>query len=304
MMNTKQFFLLFSFMFSFWGKAQKVELMVLGIAQDAGAPQIQCEKSCCKNRWVSGQKERVSALGLRDNTQQAIYLIDATPAIGEQLKQLQTHTTARLKGVFLTHAHIGHYSGLMYLGKEALGAKEIPVYCMERMQNFLHQNGPWSQLVQDKNIHIKPLLNEKKVLLSPALQLTPLQVPHRDEYSETVGYRIQGPEKSALFIPDIDKWEKWEKDITAEIAKVDYAFLDATFYDGEELGNRDMSLIPHPFVKESMALFKSLPPAEKAKIYFIHLNHTNPLLDPENTAYKELIKAGYHIAKTGQTFTL
>ncbi len=304
MINRFGLLLFFSLIFMLYGKAQSIELIVLGIAQDAGAPQISCEKSCCKTRWKSGQKELVSALGVLDKKNKAVYLMDATPDLSEQLAQLHTQFTAPLKGIFLTHAHIGHYTGLMYLGKEALGGKEVPVYAMERMQSFLKQNGPWSQLVKDKNIVLKPLLNEKQLKLSSALQLTPLQVPHRDEYSETVGYRIKGPEKSALFIPDIDKWEIWEKDISEEIAKVDYAFLDATFYDGEELGNRDMQQIPHPFVVESIQRFESLPPVEKAKIYFIHLNHTNPLLNKESDAYKNLIKAGYRVAQTGQIFTL
>lgn len=289
---------------SFLGNAQSVELMVLGIAQDAGTPQIQCKKICCENQWKTGEKKLVSALGIIDKNQQALYLMDATPDIGAQLQLAETRFDAALKGIFLTHAHIGHYSGLMYLGKEALGGQNILVYAMEKMQNFLVQNGPWSQLVQDKNILLQPLKNERSVKLSSALKITPLKVPHRDEYSETVGYRIEGPKKSALFIPDIDKWNKWEKDIAEEIVKVDYAFLDATFFDGKELGNRDMRLIPHPFVEESMIRFDALPEKEKAKIYFIHLNHTNPLLDKKSAAYQKLIAAGYHRAETGQTFAL
>ena len=103
-------------------------------------------------------------------------------------------------------------------------------------------------------------------------------MPHRDEYSETVGYVISGPNKSALFIPDIDKWEKWKLDINAEIKKVDYALLDATFFDEKEINNRDISEIPHPFIIESMKKFEMMTPEEKNKIIFIHFNHTNPVL--------------------------
>ena len=298
------FFVFFLGGFFLFGQQPQVEIMVLGIAQDAGAPQIQCKKDCCRDRWQKQDLEQVSALGIVDRSNAGIYLIDATPDIGEQLQAAQSYFHAPLKGIFLTHAHIGHYSGLMYLGKEALGAKKVPVYAMERMRNFLSHNGPWSQLVQDQNILLHPLTNEMELSLSPQLQVTPLRVPHRDEYSETVGYRIQGPKKSALYIPDIDKWNQWEKDILAAIKEVDYAFLDATFYDGKELGNRDMSLIPHPFVKESMQLFEVLSPKERNKIYFIHLNHTNPLLKRESKAYKALLSKGYHLAQTGQTFTL
>ena len=107
-----------------------------------------------------------------------------------------------------------------------------------------------------------------------------------------------------VFNPDIDKWEKWDRDIIEEIAKVDYAFLDATFYDGQELNNRDISEIPHPFIIESMELFRDLPPNEKAKVHFIHLNHTNPGLDFESEQSKAVLDAGFRLARIGQRVRL
>ena len=129
-------------------------------------------------------------------------------------------------------------------------------------------------------------------------------VPHRDEFSETVGYLVEGPTKKVLFIPDIDKWDKWDRSIVEYIKQVDYAFVDATFYSGDELNTRDISQIPHPFVVESMALFDGLPAAERAKIQFIHFNHTNPLLKPESDQYKRVIEKGYGIAQFGQRVKL
>ncbi len=140
--------------------------------------------------------------------------------------------------------------------------------------------------------------------LNSQLSVFPFQVPHRDEFSETVGYQINGPEKSALFIPDIDKWEKWETSIIDAIQKVDYAFIDATFFSGKEIQARDISEIPHPFVIESMKLFKGLSPTEKAKIHFIHMNHTNPLLKPKSSESKQVEALGFNIALTGDRFTL
>ena len=135
----------------------------------------------------------------------------------------------------------------MYLGKEAINANCIPVYTMPRMNHFIKRNGPWNQLVLLDNIELLPLQNRTRVELTDSLTVTPFLVPHRDEYSETVGYIIEGPSKSALFIPDIDKWSKWETSIIEAIKGVDYAFIDATFYDGEEIKSRDISQIPHPF---------------------------------------------------------
>ena len=250
-------------------------------------------------RWKTGEKEAVVALGVIDQKHDSHFLFEATPDIGQQLHDLaQASGTRQLGGVFLTHAHIGHYSGLMFLGKEALGGKNIPVYSFPKMREYLETNGPWEQLVSENNIVLNTLTGNT-LTLSENLKIVPFTVPHRDEYSETVGYTIIGPNKTALFIPDIDKWERWETSIEELIKKVDYAFLDATFYDGSELPNRDMNAIPHPFVVESMDRFSGLSPEDKKKVYFIHFNHTNPLLNENSTAVKTVQANGFKIARKG-----
>lgn len=289
--------------------AAKVSLVVLGTIQDAGSPQIGCTKNCCKSLFYNPDPDRqVVALGLSDNEQHKTYLFEATPDISRQVKQLKQYNpqtaTEIPDGIFLTHAHIGHYTGLMYLGKEAANTQQTRVYAMPGMKNYLENNGPWSQLVTQKNILLSGLENETPVSPTNNITVIPFTVPHRDEFSETVGYTIQGPDKKALFIPDIDKWEKWTKDINSEIKNADYAFIDATFYSGAEINNRDISTIPHPFVIESMERFKQFTKAEKQKIIFIHFNHTNPLIDSTSKEYKQVLEAGFKIARKGQVFDL
>ncbi len=286
-----------------------VFLTVLGVAQDAGYPQAGCQKACCGAVRLGKEKaKRVSCLGLVDKKTGQTYLLDATPDFREQLFELNAHLTDTQKstptGIFLSHAHIGHYTGLMQLGREAMGAKNIDVYSMPRMQKFLTNNGPWSQLVSLQNIKLQGMEDEKTIRLSDNLNITPFVVPHRDEFSETVGFRIEGQSKSALFIPDIDKWEKWEKDIKAEIQKVDYAFLDGTFYSNGELPGRDMSQIPHPFIEESIDLFSDLTEDEKKKVFFIHLNHTNPLLREKSEEMKAFSELGFGLAGERMIFEL
>jgi pyrroloquinoline quinone biosynthesis protein B len=285
-----------------------VSLVVLGTVQDAGSPHIGCKKMCCAALFDNPDPLRqVVSLGVIDSDEQQTYLFEATPDMSRQTKKLKELSGVEHElpnGVFLTHAHIGHYSGLMFLGKEATNAPAVPVYAMPRMQNFLETSGPWSQLVSNNNIAIKELAHQKLLPLSAQLSVTPFTVPHRDEYSETVGYKIQGPNKSVLFIPDIDKWSKWEKAIVEAISEVDYAFVDATFYSGAEINTRDISEIPHPFIIESMQLFESLDPSEKQKIHFIHFNHTNPVLDNQSEAYQTVINKGFNVAQIHQRFAL
>jgi len=276
-------------------------LIILGTVQDAGSPHIACKRECCASLFHNQDPNRqVVSLGLADVENKKTFLFEATPDMTRQTKALKEFASFGEKetpdGVFLTHAHIGHYTGLMYFGKEAMNADKVPVYAMPKMKHFLQTNGPWSQLVSTQNIAITSTTNGRPIELTSNITITPLLVPHRDEYSETVGYIIAGPNKKALFIPDIDKWGKWETSIIEMIQQVDYAFLDATFYDGEEINNRDISQIPHPFIIESMTKFKDLPASEKQKIYFIHFNHTNPVLNRDSPQHQKVIDNGFNIA--------
>lgn len=303
--------LLLSLITCFKVQAQQkgASLVILGNVQDGGSPHIGCNKSCCKALFGNPDKTRmVSSLGVVDGENKLNWLFDPTPDFSRQTKILKKASWGGSKelpdGIFITHAHIGHYTGLMYLGREATNAKNVSVYAMPKMKQFLENNGPWSQLVSLNNIQIKVLEEGREQVLSSNIKVKAFKVPHRDEYSETVGYIITGPHKKALFIPDIDKWSKWDKNIVDEIRKVDYAFIDATFYDGQEINNRPISEIPHPFVVESMRLFESLPKSEKDKVHFIHLNHTNPLLDLKSPQTKTVLEKGFHIARFNQVFEL
>jgi len=228
-------------------------------------------------------------------------MFDATPHFTDQLFDLDMEAPAdkfELAGIFLTHAHIGHYVGIMFLGHEVMGAHDVPVFAMPRMAEFLTNNGPWSQLVAYKNILLQPLQHEVGQQLGN-IRVMPFLVPHRDEYSETVGYRIEGPNRSAVFIPDIDKWSDWDISIAELVKTVDYALIDATFYADGELPGRDMSKIKHPYIVESMQAFANLPATERSKIWFIHMNHTNPVLNKESKERKFVLSEGFNVEYKG-----
>ncbi len=283
-----------------------VHLIVLGIAQDGSHPQAGCNRACCKRAWDHpSERHAVSSLALVDPRSRKRWLFDATPDLPAQLHALPEGTTKPIiAGVFLTHGHIGHYAGLMHLGREVMGTSGIDVYAMPRMQTFLETNGPWSQLVKLRNINIVPMVDHQEVSLSDAIKVTPMLVPHRDEYTETVGFSIHGPYKRVLYIPDIDKWEKWTLPIESAIADHDVVFIDGTFFSDGELNGRTMAEVPHPFIAESMARFSKLSAADRIKVRFIHLNHTNPALDPKSAAAASVIAQGFTIAVQGDVVPL
>ena len=100
----------------------RFELIVLGVAQDAGLPQTGCLGPCCSQARASGRREEPACIAVHDRETGARAVIDATWALSEQLALLQActgHAKQLPDAIVLTHAHIGHYTGLMFLGREA-----------------------------------------------------------------------------------------------------------------------------------------------------------------------------------------
>ncbi len=284
-------------------------VVVLGTAQDAGFPQAGCLKDCCKEAWGDPKVRRFpTSVAIVDPKTKQRWLLDCTWQLPDQLQMLNSKLARKdspgIDGIFLTHGHIGHYTGLMHLGREVMGAKDVPVFAMPRMKTFLEKNGPWSLLVKLKNIKIKSMKANQKIKLNQQISITPIMVPHRGEYTETVGFVVETTGKSVLFLPDIDKWSRWETKIEKVLESVDIAFLDATFFANGEIPGRDMSQIPHPFVEESLLRFRSLDATERNKIHFIHLNHTNPALNPNGKAADQIRRAGMNLAVQGKVYSL
>ncbi len=278
-----------------------IEAKLLGAAQDGGVPQAGCDCENCSRAHADPTKRRfVSSLGLLDRGHQSFWLIDATPDFREQLYLLQSHAPdSRMQGIFLTHAHMGHYGGLLHLGREAMNPRQLPVYGTPAMGDFLRANAPWSQLIEIGNIEFQAVAANAPVNLTPNLTVTPIPVPHRGEYSDTVAYLIQGPGKRLFYCPDIDNWQEVSFDIKDFLQEVDLALVDGTFFAAGELPKRDMGEVPHPLVRDSAALFQGV----EADLHFIHLNHTNPLWQngPER---KWLEENGFAIGEQGQRWVL
>ena len=268
-------------------------LIILGTLQDGGSPHMGCNKNCCS---VTKPNDFVSSIGIYEDSISII--IDATPDFEKQSRFLQHKSGNSNLSIFLTHAHIGHYTGLTLLGREVASTQNTPVYAMPKMKSFLETNGPWDQLVRLKNISINKLENQNAIRVTKNIKIIPIIVPHRDEYSETVGYEIYGKNKSVLYIPDIDKWSEWNHDIIEMIQKHNFVFIDGTFFEDGEIP-RPMNEVPHPFIEESVKIFSSLPIEHRNKIHFIHLNHSNPARNENYPKRKEIEKMGFHFAQFG-----
>jgi pyrroloquinoline quinone biosynthesis protein B len=280
--------------------AGSVEAVVLGTAQDGGVPHLGCRQTLCvQARKDPSKRRRVAALGLVDPGAGKRFVIDATPDFAEQVELLGGMPDA----ILLTHAHIGHYLGLAQLGREVAGTRELPVYCTASMARFLRENRPWSRLVERGNIALREIEPGKEFLLTPNLRATAILVPHRDEDSDTVAYLLQGPSGRILWLPDIDRWEKWDRRLEEFSADRGLTmFLDGTFFSADEIPGRTIGDIPHPLVPDTtQRLLAAGRPA--ARIFYVHLNHTNRLFW-DDTAIRDLEARGLAVAPEGLRISL
>lgn len=291
-----------------------VEALVLGSTQDAGLPQVGCYTERCdrgREAHRRGEGRYVSSLALIEPDAERFYLVDATPDITRQI-DLITHPAFRRRaaerrpfdGIFLTHAHIGHYAGLAVLGNEGLGIRDTPVYCTAAMAAFLSENQPWAFLVEQGRIVPTALEPNRTHRIDPLLEVELWPVPHRDEFADTVAFHFRGPTGSLLFLPDIDNWNVWEREVAEVVTEVDVALLDGTFWSMAELPGRSVEEVPHPLIRTTMERLQGVVDDDRARVVFTHLNNSNPALDDGGPEQAEIARRGFELAREGMRFSL
>ena len=276
------------------------EAVVLGIAQDGGVPHLGCRQALCVGaRRDPSKRHFVASLGILDPAAGRRFLIDATPDFPAQVERLGGMPDA----ILLTHAHIGHYLGLAELGREVVNAKGMPIYCTASMARFLRENKPWSRLVERGNVAIREIETGKEFALTDDVHATAFRVPHRDEDSDTVAYLVRGPKRRVLWLPDIDRWEKWDRSLADFGEDADLTmFLDGTFFSADEIPGRAIRDIPHPLVPDTVEILARRRHAAAA-VRFVHLNHTNRLYWDAD-AVRKLASRGVAVAREGERLPL
>jgi pyrroloquinoline quinone biosynthesis protein B len=236
-------------------------------------------------------------------------LVDATNAFAEQIHLLWQHQSARRRGeagyappetVVLTHAHTGHYVGLWQLDRSVLAARGVRVLGPPRTIALLADQEPWAWMVRDGYITLSPMDSDVPYELVPGVRVTALLVPHRAEWgTDTIGLRIEGPRRAALYVPDIDSWDAWERDIADVVAGVDLALLDGCFWEPFHIPG-----VPHPPIRDTLDRLQSLADGGRTRIVFTHLNHSNPVSDPASSEAAEVRQRGFEVAVEGHVFDL
>jgi pyrroloquinoline quinone biosynthesis protein B len=270
--------------------------IILGSGQDGGAPQVGLSSSLSAPRTASC----VAVIG----PQGAVVLLDVTPDLRLQSQALlasDRYPQARetfIDGVFITHAHMGHYAGLLQFGKEAAASDHLPLFGTERFLGYIGSNEPWAALLRDG--HLEPIaIDDSTATIDVDVAIEAIPVPHRDEFSDTVAFSVSVKgHPCLLYLPDIDAWDQWDA-ANDEISRHDIALVDATFSSADELPGRDMASIGHPTVPTTIDRFADL--TAETHIILSHINHSNPLGHEHSDITQQAIDAGFTIAYDGLT---
>lgn len=278
-------------------------IIVLGVAQDGGLPQAGCYSERCER--ARSESRFVASLAIVIPEARRFYLVDASPNLIQQMDLIEesafrTRAAARrpFDGIFLTHAHMGHYVGLALLGREGLGMESTPCYCSEQMEAMLRGNAPWSLLVDEGRLIFPRIPVDRWTSVDGAFDVRMIPVPHRPEFSDTVGYLFRGGRQTILYIPDIDSWEAWDRPVRDVVEGVDVALIDGTFYSGDEVPGRNIEDIPHPLIPHSMDVLEGVVGGGR-RVIFTHLNNTNPALDAGGPQEREIQRRGFEVAREG-----
>ena len=258
-----------------------MQVTVLGSGQDGGLPQLGSSHPLDEAARRGGLPARTASSLLVETTGGRL-LLDASV----DLRSQWNGQVGLPDAVVLTHGHMGHYTGLVHFGKEAADTERLPVLVTPAMATFLRTHEPWRTLVRE---HLDVRVGFEHRVWDTTIRLIP--VPHRAEHTDTVAVSVGG---DLLYLPDIDSWEQWP-DAGPVVADHAVAFLDATFWDADEVPGRDIDHIPHPLVPDTLERFVGLD----TRIVLTHLNHTNPLCDPASSASHRVKAAGWEVAYDG-----
>lgn len=217
------------------------------------------------------------------------YLFDVSPDIRHHIGD------EFIDGIFLSHAHLGHVTGLLYFGKEAANTEEVPVHCSGTVAEFLAETSPYRLLIDRNNIDVREF-SAGKAQNVMGITVTPVNVENKGYVpTDTYGFVIRTQDTTLFYVSDMDEWTE---DAVARVRDADIAIIDGCFWSREEIERYEN--VPHPPIRESMERLEDID----TDIYFTHMNHTNPVLDPESDERQQVEENGFTVAEDGMEIEL
>lgn len=123
---------------------------------------------------------------------------------------------------------------------------------------------------------------------------------------QTVGLKISDGRKTAFYIPGC---AALPPDLIARLEDADLLLFDGTVWADDDMvrtgtGAKTGGRMGHMPVSGPGGSMAALAGTRLGRRVFIHINNTNPMLDPANPERAELAAAGWEVAQDGTEYRL
>ncbi|MGA8098757.1 MAG: MBL fold metallo-hydrolase [Candidatus Cybelea sp.] len=297
---------------------------VLGSAAGGGVPQWNCACMHCQAARLGRAPRRtqsslaVSADGTR------WLLLNCSPDIATQIEAFAPLHPSHPRGtpitaMLFTDANVDHIGGLAvlrqrgaagFLVRSSTVVREVAV-AQPAFAPFARSPHRWLEVPLDSPC----VAEDGDDIVGNALRVRALAVPgttpgydgRRTARGAVVAYEVadRGSERGLLFAP---VFSAIDAPLLEAIGRAAVAFLDGSFYDDDELidasllhkHGRDLGHQPVGGSDGTLAHLRGTG----TRVVFTHLNNSNPMLDPNSSAYASVREFGGEIAYDGMELTL
>lgn len=295
-----------------------MRIIVLGAAAGGGLPQWNCGCQNCNDARRGDIPEMTqSSVAVSADTESWVVL-NASPDIRAQLASIpQMHPPALrgtpIKSVVLTNGDIDHIAGLLTLREKT----PFDLYATAAGMEIIESNSVFG-VMDPELIARRQITLDEPFTPAPGLTMTPFAVPGKvalflegdtlnlqEVGEQTVGLLIDSAAGRAAYIPGCASIPDWLLD---RLEAVDLLLFDGTVWNNDDMqrtgtgvktGAR-MGHIPLNGPDGSLARLSGV----NARKMFIHINNTNPILQPDSPERAEVRAKGWDIAHDGMEISL
>lgn len=240
-------------------------------------------------------------------------ILNASPDIRQQLAATPVlHPRALrqspVKAVVLTNADVDHVAGLLTLREKT----PFTLFASRDILSTLEGNSIF-QVLDPGLVGREVIALDTPFELIPGLRVTPFAVPGKvalylegervalDEVGEqTVALRLEDDTGTAVYMPGCAALPDW---VLARLTDADVLMVDGTVWEDDDMprsgtGQKTGARMGHVAMNGpggSLSQLSNIP----ARKIFIHINNTNPVLQPDSAERRAVESAGWEVAHDG-----
>lgn len=240
-------------------------------------------------------------------------LLNASPDIRTQTADARfLHPRARrdspVAAVVVTNGDVDHVAGLLTLRESS----PFTLHGTEAMLATIAEN-PIFRVLNPDFVRQEPFALETPFAPVPGLRVTGFAVPGKvplyaegDEVDtkllgeQTVGLRLEASGRTAFYIPGC---AEVTGDLLDRLRGADLLFFDGTVWEDDDMqrtgtGKKKGARMGHMAMNGPDGSIAALSPLSCTKV-FVHINNTNPVLQPDGPERAAVLAAGWQIGFDG-----